>query len=68
MHSGIAITDGIYGNLKPNEVNRLIVNLGQNKSVGQFGEINDILQANPDILQKFIAARDKVRDNNPSLN
>ncbi|MDR3577061.1 MAG: site-specific integrase [Anaerolineaceae bacterium] len=63
MHSSIAITDGIYGNLTSDDVNRTMANL--NTSPARVQPANDMssllqamikLQANPALLQTILAA------------
>jgi integrase len=63
MHSSISITDGVYGNLVPAEVKKIIGNLGispkhkiPNDEMGNLIQALAKLQANPGLLQSILAS------------
>jgi len=63
MHSSITITDGIYGNLKEDDVRAAIASLGADQANTQAGTPGDLssllkalaaLQSRPDLVQELL--------------
>jgi integrase len=61
MHTSISVTDGLYGRLSSDDVNRAITHLGSDP-VQPAGDMNTLLlalaklQANPELLQTVLSA------------